>query len=62
MALFLGFWAGVLMSESFHLDLVDLVAGGMVTDADWILNGLMVAWTADLAHQVMKRWVMAPGS
>ena len=58
----LGFSAGMVLSETFHLDLLDLVASGMVTDADWILNGLLVAWTADIAHQVMRRWVVAPAA
>ena len=56
----LGFSAGVVLSEWFHLDLVGLVSGEMVDTADWIVNGVLVAWSADFAHQAMKRWLERP--
>ena len=60
MAHLLGFGAGVVLSEWSHLDLVGLVSGDMVDTADWIVNGVLVAWSADLAHQAMKHRVERP--
>jgi hypothetical protein len=56
----MGFGAGVALTIIFDLDLINLVSRGMVTQADWIVNGLLVAWTSDVAHQIMTRWIIRP--
>lgn len=53
-ALLLGFLMGALMDPVFEFDLMNTVVG-IDTDQQWILNGLIVAWSADAAHQIMMR-------
>ncbi len=54
----MGFGAGVALTIIFNLDLINMASRSMVTQADWIVNGLLLAWTADVAHQIMTRWMV----
>ena len=58
----IGFAAGAALTEVFDLDLINMASRGMVTQADWIVNGLLLAWTADIAHQLMMRYVRSQTS
>ena len=56
----MGFGAGAALSIIFELDLINMASRGIVTQAEWIVNGLLLAWTADVAHQIMTRWIVRP--
>lgn len=49
-----GFLLGAVLHATFNVDLIAIVTG-QSTDVQLVLNGLLVAWGADAAHQLIYR-------
>lgn len=49
-----GFLLGAVLDVTFKVDLIAIVTG-QSTDVQLVLNGLLVAWGADAAHQIIQR-------